>query len=69
MQCLLINVPIRKSDRIIGNGVMRARMRPKQTKMEAIMKDMLMFCVTEGNGLKRAELKKLIHKANLKNLG
>ena len=37
-----INTPIRKGNRIILNGTMKARGRPKQTWMDTIKKCMLM---------------------------
>jgi len=61
-----INTRIRRSDRIIVNGTMKARKGGLNKLGWAIKKDMLMLRVTKA---KRAEWKKKIHVANPKILG
>jgi len=49
------SAPMEKNDRIIINGIMRTKVRFKQTWLGAIKKDMLMFHVIEDMTLNGAK--------------
>lgn len=64
-----MNAPIKKGDRIIVNGAVRTRDRPKRTWVEAIKKDLKILNSVEEMALNRTEWKKKIHVAYAKILG
>jgi len=61
-----LDVPVRKSDRIVVSGEARGRGRPKLTWVEVVNKDMRIMNVTEHMVLNRAEWRNMIHVADPK---